>query len=41
MSPGHTTITDAGSEWVEFSPVDDLKKTGEVVGKNLAAIYGR
>ena len=38
MPPGHTTITDAGTEWVEFSPRDDLKKTNEAVQRNLAKI---
>ena len=36
MPPGHTTITDPGTEWVEFSPRDDLKKTNEAVQRNLA-----
>ena len=38
MPPGHTTITDAGTEWVEFSPRDDLKKTNEAVQRNLAKV---
>jgi len=38
MPPGHSTITDAGTEWVEFSPGDELKKTNEVVARNLAAM---
>ena len=38
MAPGHTTVTDAGTEWVEFSPVEDLKKTNEAVARNLAAM---
>lgn len=39
MSPGHTTITDAGTEWVEFSPRDELEKTNEVVQRNLAKMH--
>lgn len=38
MPPGHSTITDAGTTWVEFSPSDELKKTNEVVERNLAKI---
>jgi len=41
MPPGHTTITDAGTEWVEFSPCDELKKTNETVQRNLAKIDKR
>ena len=36
MTPGHTTVTDAGTEWLEFSPKDELKKTNEAVQRNLA-----
>lgn len=38
MVPGHTTITDAGTEWVEFSPKNELEKTNEAVGRNLRAM---
>ena len=38
MSPGHTTVTDAGTEWVEFSPSDKLKATDEAVSRNLASM---
>ncbi len=38
MTPGHTTVTDAGTEWVEISPRDKLKATNEAVARNLAAI---
>jgi hypothetical protein len=38
MAPGHSTITDAGTEWVEFSPGAELKKTNEVVARNLATM---
>lgn len=37
MPPGHSTISDAGTEWVEFSPFKELKKTDEAVARNLAA----
>ncbi|MBI4297352.1 MAG: cupin domain-containing protein [Chloroflexi bacterium] len=36
--PGHTTIVEAGTEYVEFSPADLLKKTMEVVERNMAAL---
>jgi hypothetical protein len=38
MTPGHTTITDAGTEWLEFSPTDQLKRTNKAVQRNLAAM---
>jgi len=38
MEPGHTTVTDAGTEWLEFSPIEELKKQDEVVSRNLAAM---
>jgi hypothetical protein len=33
--PGHTRILYAGSEVIEFSPTEDLKKTMEVVTRNM------
>lgn len=41
MTPGHTTITDAGTEWLEFSPTSQLKQTNEAVQRNLAAMNPR
>ncbi|MDA4125628.1 MAG: cupin domain-containing protein [Thaumarchaeota archaeon] len=41
MAPGHSTVTDAGTEWIEFSPIDELKKTNEAVQRNLAAMDQR
>jgi len=38
MEPGHTTVTDAGTEWLEFSPVEELKRQAEVVSRNLRAM---
>jgi hypothetical protein len=40
MSPGHSTVTDAGTEWIEFSPTRELEKTNEAVSRNLAAMDG-
>jgi len=33
--PGHTPLLHAGTEVIEFSPTDDLRKTMEVVSKNM------
>jgi hypothetical protein len=41
MESGHSTITDAGTEWLEFTPSIELKKTNEAVAKNLAAMGQR
>jgi hypothetical protein len=38
MPPGHTTITDAGTEWVEFSPRKDLEETNKAVSRNVTAM---
>ena len=38
MPPGHSTVTDAGTEWIEFSPTRELEKTNEAVSRNLAAV---
>jgi len=38
MAPGHTTVTEAGTEWFEVSPKAELEKTNEVVSRNLAAM---
>lgn len=35
--PGHTPTLYAGAEVVEFSPTDELKRTIEVVTKNMEA----
>ena len=37
IAPGHTGMFDAGTEVVEFSPKDKLKKTMEVIMHNLKA----
>src|SRR5690242_6716400 len=39
-APGHSTVTDVGTEWVEFSPIRELEKTNEAISRNLAAIEG-
>ncbi len=41
MPPGHSTVTDAGTEWVEFSPRTELEKTNKVVQHNLSLMRQR
>jgi quercetin dioxygenase-like cupin family protein len=36
--PGHTPVVEAGCEYVEFSPTDQLRKTIEVVTHNRQAL---
>lgn len=36
-APGHLPIIEAGTEYVEFSPTEQLQKTMEVVERNMAA----
>ncbi|MGZ8880419.1 MAG: cupin domain-containing protein [Halobacteriota archaeon] len=36
--PGHTAIFEAGTEFVMFSPEEQIEKTSEIVGRNLAAM---
>lgn len=37
VPPGHTPTLYAGTELVEFSPTDELRRTMEVVTKNMEA----
>jgi hypothetical protein len=41
MRPGHSTVTEAGTEWVEFSPSNEFRKTKEAVERNLATLRQR
>lgn len=36
--PGHSTTVEAGTELVEFSPVDEYNRTMEVIERNLEAL---
>jgi hypothetical protein len=36
--PGHLPVIEAGTEYVELSPTDQLKKTYEVVERNMASM---
>jgi hypothetical protein len=38
--PGHTPVLHAGSEIVEFSPTEALRRTVEVVKRNMEAAAG-
>ncbi len=38
VGPGHLPVFEAGTEYVEFSPADELAKTMEVVERNLTAM---
>ena len=38
VGPGHIPIFEAGLEYVEFSPADELQRTMEVVEQNMAAM---
>lgn len=38
--PGHIPVVKAGTETIEFSPTEELGRTMEVLGKNLAAVQG-
>lgn len=40
VGPGHTPVLFAGTELVEFSPTDDLRRTLEVVSKNMEEAAG-
>jgi quercetin dioxygenase-like cupin family protein len=35
MEPGHTAVIEAGTEFVEFSPKEELAKTMEVFYRNM------
>ncbi len=36
--PGHGMLMDAGTEYIEFSPSDEMGKTAEVVARNMAIL---
>jgi quercetin dioxygenase-like cupin family protein len=38
MEPGHTAVIEAGTEFVEFSPKDEQRKTMEVFNRNMQAM---
>jgi mannose-6-phosphate isomerase-like protein (cupin superfamily) len=38
LPPGHVPIAEAGSEFVQFSPSDELKETEAVMNRNMQAM---
>jgi hypothetical protein len=38
VPPGHTPVVGSDTEYVEFSPADQLNKTMEVVARNMEAV---
>jgi quercetin dioxygenase-like cupin family protein len=38
MEAGHTAIAEAGTEYLEISPAEQLGKTMAVIERNLAAV---
>ena len=38
VPPGHTPKAGAGSEFVQFSPADELKATDEAIARNMQAM---
>ena len=38
LPPGHIPLADAGSEYVQFSPTEELKATEAVMTKNMQAM---
>ena len=41
MTPGHTPAAEAGTEFVMFSPADELRKTSAVMQKNMERMMAR
>ena len=37
---GHIPIAEAGTEYLQFSPADDLQRTSEAIQHNMAAMQG-
>jgi hypothetical protein len=41
VPPGHVPVqNEPGSEWVQFSPAEELRKTSEVLMRNVQALQG-
>jgi hypothetical protein len=40
MSPGHAPEADAGTEFVQFSPTDELAATEAAIAKAMQAMHG-
>jgi quercetin dioxygenase-like cupin family protein len=37
---GHIPIAEAGTEYLQFSPADELHRTSEAIQRNMAAMQG-
>jgi hypothetical protein len=40
MPPGHIPVAQAGTEYVQFSPADELTRTSEAIMRNMQAMQG-
>jgi hypothetical protein len=40
LPPGHVQLADAGSEYLQFSPVAELREVAEAMERNMAAMQG-
>ena len=40
VPPGHAPIIAAGTEYLQFSPADELRRTSEAIQRNMAAMQG-
>ena len=37
---GHVPVAEAGTEYVQFSPAEELKETSEAIQRNMQAMQG-
>jgi len=37
---GHIPIAEAGTEYLQFSPADELQRTSDAIQRNMAAMQG-
>jgi quercetin dioxygenase-like cupin family protein len=40
MPPGHIQLADAGTEYVQFSPSEELKTVSDAIMRNVQAMQG-
>lgn len=40
ISPGHSVAVEGGTEYIEYSPTEELCKSQEVIDRNLEAMQG-
>jgi quercetin dioxygenase-like cupin family protein len=38
--PGHVPVSDAGTEYVQWSPAEELKRTSDAIMRNMEAMQG-